>query len=227
MGNNDLTDRQLELLASARRKDDPVVVEADEAKQVDNAQTLLNEADGVSQPAVVEAAAAERLDEADDLLDEADDVDDPTVVSEAEYDAMQEDVEAVEGVLAEALSESRGLKEATVEAMGLGAMISEFKDEDGEFELEALSQHPETGGAGGSGSDGSGSGSGSGDGGSGGSDGFDPADVDVETRQEAKDRLRRADLMENRTPEHAEALRNEAADLLDVEEVDEIDYEVL
>lgn len=225
MADNDLTDRQLELLAASRQKDDPVVVEAEEAKQVDQAQNLLTKADGVSDPAVVEAGAAERLEEADNLLDQAADVDDPTVVSETEYDAMQEDVEAVEEVLAGALQESRGLRDATVDAMSLGAMISEFKDDDGEFELEALSQHPETGGTGGSGS-GTDNGSGNG-GGSGSGDGFDPADVDLENRQEAKDRLRRASLMENRTPEHAEALRNEAADLLGVDDADDVDVEVL
>ena len=41
-----------------------------------------------------------------------------------------------------------------------------------------------------------------------------------------KDKLRRADRLADRTPEHAEALRQEAADIVGVDGPDDLDVEV-
>lgn len=225
MSNDELTDRQLQLLASARTHDDPVVVEATEAKQVDQAKELLSAADGVADPAVVESADADRLDEATDLLDAAEGIDDPTVVSETDHEALQDDVDAVQDILGGVLVDQRGLRDQTVEAMGLQAMVSEFRDDEGDIDLAALSQHPETGGTDTSGSDGGSDGSAGGSTG----DGLDLDSLSVEERNEAKDKLRRAEIMENRTPNHAEALREEAASIVgvDADEAGDLDREVL
>lgn len=179
---DDLTDKERELLARAGQLDDPTVVEAE-------VQERLTELE-------------EQLNEHEDLIDEAEDVDEPTVEAADEVAAMQERVEIVEEMMAEALTEQKGLRDATVEAMSFEAMASEFETDDGDLNVEALTQNPETG---------SGPSTGSGSGG--------PTDEDVQRIEEIDNKL---STVGNSLPdERVEALRDEAADLADADDYDE------
>lgn len=121
MTEDDLTDKERELLAQTRQLDDPVVMPAE---------------------------TAERLDDADELLAAAEGIDSPTVVAEAEYEEQQEHLSDLEAMMDQRLTEETGLKETTVEAMSFDAKAAEFEDEEGEFTAEALVQTPETGSTG-------------------------------------------------------------------------------
>ena len=104
--------------------------------------------------------------------------------------------------MAEALTEEKGLRDATVEAMSFDAMAAEFETDEGDLDVEALTQMPE---------------SGSGPtGGSGGSSG--PTDEDIERIEEIDTKL---SSVGNALPdERVEALRDEAAELADADDYD-------
>lgn len=116
---DDLTDKERELLAAAGQKDDPVVVEAE---------------------------VRERLSDNEELIDEAAAMDSPTLVEEDDHEALQERLDTVESVFAEALQERTGLSDAAIEAMPFEAMAAEFETDDGDIDIEALTQEPEAGG---------------------------------------------------------------------------------
>jgi len=178
----DLTDKEQELVAATRQKDDPTVVEA----EVRDRLTELEE----------------QADEHEDLIEEASGVDDPEVMDAETAEAMRERVDIVEGMMAEALTEEKGLRDATVEAMSFDAMAAEFETDEGDLDVEALTQMPE---------------SGSGPtGGSGGSSG--PTDEDIERIEEIDTKL---SSVGNALPdERVEALRDEAAELADADDYD-------
>ena len=178
----DPTDKEQELVAAARQKDDPTVVEA----EVRDRLTELEE----------------QADEHEDLIEEASGVDDPEVMDAETAEAMRERVDIVEGMMAEALTEEKGLRDATVEAMSFDAMAAEFETDEGDLDVEALTQMPE---------------SGSGPtGGSGGSSG--PTDEDIERIEEIDTKL---SSVGNALPdERVEALRDEAAELADADDYD-------
>ncbi|WP_135827307.1 hypothetical protein [Halorussus halobius] len=178
----DLTDKEQELVAAARQKDDPTVVEAEVRERLTELE--------------------EQYDEHEELIEEAAEVDEPEVMDAEQAEAMRERVDIVEGMMAEALTEDLGLREATVEAMSFDAMAAEFETDDGDLDVEALTQKPE---------------SGSGPtGGSGGSSG--PTDEDVERIAEIDTKL---STVGNALPdERVEALRQEAADLADADDYD-------
>jgi len=177
----DLTDHEQELVAAARQKDDPTVVEAEVRERLDELE--------------------EQYDEHEELIDEAAAVDDPEVMDAEQAEAMRERVDIVEEMMAEALTEQKGLREATVEAMSFEAMASEFETDEGDLDVEALTQSPETG---------SGPTSTSG----GGSDG--PTDEDRDRIKEIDDKL---STVGGALPdERVEALREEAADLADADD---------
>ncbi|WP_226041576.1 hypothetical protein [Natrinema sp. DC36] len=178
----DLTDKEQELVAAARQKDDPTVVEA----EVRDRLTELEE----------------QADEHEDLIEEAAGVDDPEVMDAEQAEAMRDRVEIVEGMMAEALTEDLGLREATVEAMSFDAMAAEFETDDGDLDVEALTQTPETG----SGPTG----------GSGGSSG--PTDEDIERIEEIDTKL--STVGSALPDERVEALRNEAAELANADDYD-------
>jgi hypothetical protein len=115
---SDLTDKEQELLAAARQKDDPTVVEA---------------------------GVPERLNDHDELIDDAESAEDPMVVEASDYEALQSRVDTVEGVFAEALQDRTGLSDQAIEAMPFEAMAAEFETDDGDLNAEALTQSPETG----------------------------------------------------------------------------------
>lgn len=183
----DLTDKEQELVAAARQKNDPTVVEAEERERLDELQAQFDNHDG--------------------LLDEAADVDEPEVMPAQEAEAMRERVAVVEEMMAEALSEQKGLREATVEAMSFDAMAAEFETDDGDLDVEALTQSPESG-SGPTAGAGSGSGSGSSAGGL--------SDADKQRIEEINQKL---STVGGALPEaRVEALRDEAASLADADD---------
>lgn len=177
----DLTDREQELVAAARQKDDPTVVEAEVPDRLSELEATISDHE--------------------DLLAEAGDIDDPTVMDADEAEAMQDRVAIVEEMMAEALTDQKGLREATVDAMSFDAMAAEFQSDDGDLDVEALTQSPESGSAptGGDGGDG-------------------PTDEDIDRIAEIDQKLSTVgtSLPDNRV----EALREEAADLADAEDYD-------
>ncbi|MWG34829.1 hypothetical protein [Halomarina oriensis] len=172
----------------------------------DNEKQLIQRARTMDSPAVVE-------EDAEALAQTAAQFEDPTVVETADYEALGDQVEDMKGVLAEALAERTDMKVETAEALTLEALIGEFSDEDGEFDIEALVQNPEAGG------------SGDGDGGDGGDTGVDALSEDA--RADVRSKLARADTMQSAAPEHAEALRSEAAETVGVDSHEDIDMEAL
>ena len=175
----DLTDKEKELVAAARQTDDPTVVEAEVRDRLDELE--------------------EQYDEHEELIDEAADVDDPEVMDAEQAEAMREHVSIVEEMMAEALTEEKGLREATVEAMSFDAMAAEFETDDGDLDVEALTQSPETG-----------------SGPTGGGNGGGPTDEDVERIEEIDQKL---STVGNALPDQrVEALHDEAADLADADD---------
>ena len=95
--------------------------------------------------------------------------------------------------------------------MPVDALASEFRTEDGEIDVETLSQTPETQTT---------------------SPEDDPDEPSVDAlsgddKQAIKDKLKRAEMFEGRTPEHVDTLRNEAAELAGVEDASEIEVDAL
>lgn len=180
MTDDDLTDHERELLAAARQKDDPEVVAADRL---------------------------ERLTAHESLLDEIEALDRPLVVDEDEHETLADRVDTVESLMADALAEQTALSESTIDAMEFETLATEFETDDGDIDLDALTQRPETGGA-------------------------DPAtdddsgmDADDEARIEAIDeKLQRVGSVLPDT--RVEALRDEAADLAGTESA-EAAFEVI
>jgi hypothetical protein len=169
---DDLTDKEKELVAAARQKDDPTVVEAEVRERLTELEA--------------------QIDEHEDVLDEAADLDEPEVMDAETAEAMQERIATVETMMAEALTDRKGLREATVEAMSFDAMAAEFETDDG-LDVEALTQSPETG----SGPTGGGS--------------SGPTEEDVERIAEIQTKL---ETVGSTLPDsRVEALRQEAADL--------------
>jgi hypothetical protein len=179
----DLTDKEQELVAAARQKDDPTVVEAEVRDRLSELE--------------------EEIDEHEEIIEEAAEVGDPEVMDAEEAEAMRERVAIVEEMMAEALTEDLGLREATVEAMSFDAMAAEFQTDDGDLDVEALTQTPE---------------SGSGPTGGGGSGGGGLTDEDRDRIEEIDEKL---STVGNSLPDaRVEALQDEAAELADADDYD-------
>jgi hypothetical protein len=147
-------------------------------------------------------------DKAIDVLREFHTTEEAQIISADTLSAKDEKLEEFAGVFRDALKAEKGLKEETVDAMGVDALAHEFRNEDGEIEADTLSQTPET------------------------ETTDEPAEPEKDTlsaaeKREVEDKLRRADLMESRTPDHADTLRSEAADMAGVEDADEIEVDAL
>lgn len=216
---DELEDWQLALLVEARKYDDPEIVEADQAEALREHREVLSEAQETERPVVVDYEEAQMIDQTEALREKAEGIDDPVVVEEDQRTDELEALAAVEELLSDALQEKHGLREGVVEAMEAPQMVDQFRDEEeGDLDFEALAQTPQTGGDPDGGDDG--------DGGSGGADGAIEA-LSAEEREEVADKLDTAERMDGRTPEFAESLREEAAEIVGVEDAAEIDTEVL
>lgn len=188
---------------STQADDDSTMTENTDDSLTDEEREVLRKLDRFDEPTLVEQADAEVLSRADELLAAADDVDgDVEIVAKDDYEALQGHVETIDAELGTALQESRGLKEATVEAMSFEAKVAEFETEDGDLSLEALSQTPETGGH---------VGGASGDSG--------PSDEDKERIKEIDTKF---EMLGTALPRsRVEALRNEACELAGVDDYDD------
>lgn len=80
-----------------------------------------------------------------ETLQEIQELEEPCIMESNEYETHCERVEVLEELFDEKLTEQKGLREATVEAMSFEAKASEFEDEEGELNAEVLVQEPETG----------------------------------------------------------------------------------
>jgi len=148
-------------------------------------------------------------DAAIEVLREYHTTDEAQIVSADTLSAKDDKLEEFAGVFRDALKANKGLKDETVNAMSVDALAHEFRNEDGDIEADTLSQTPETE-----------------------TPETDPDNSGTDTlsadeKRTIEDKLRRADLMESRTPEHADTLRSEAADLAGVDEADDIEVDAL
>jgi len=78
-------------------------------------------------------------------LEDYRDLENPAVVEQDTIDALENQVGEVEGLMREALADRTDLKEATLEALAFEALKSEFETDEGDFDVEALTQTPESG----------------------------------------------------------------------------------
>jgi len=143
---------------------------------------------------------------AKDVLREFATTDEAQIVSADTLSQKENKIDELAGVFRDALQSQKGLSETAVEGMTVDALTAEFRDEDGELEADTLAQNPETG--------------------TGGSSGEEKDTLSGGVPEEAKDKLRRANLLEDRTPDHADTLRAEAADLAGVDEWETLESEV-
>lgn len=101
-------------------------------------EAVLSAAESLESP--VEALEAYSAAEQPSIVDE----ETSEVVPTDEYESLQEQVGEMESIMGEALSERTDLKESTIEALSFEALCDEFRDDDGNLEVEALVQEPET-----------------------------------------------------------------------------------
>jgi hypothetical protein len=148
-------------------------------------------------------------DTAADVLGEFHTTDDAQIVSADTIDNLESTVNELSEVFRDALQKQTDLSGDTVAAMPVDALCNEFRDDDGNIEADALAQNPETGQA---------------DGGdnSGGTD-----TLSADDKAEIEDKLRRAGMMESRTPDHADTLRSEAAEIAGVDDAEDIEVDAL
>lgn len=181
--------------------------EKDQSMELTDAEkSLVQQARATDDPVVVEG-------DVEALADKFAQRDDPKIVEAEAYDDLSERVSEVRDVLAEALAEESGLSIETAKSLDFDALMSEFEDGDGDFEADALVQSPEAGQPAMSPNNDSGPGS--------------VEALSSEDQTEVKNLLRRAKLLGDRTPEHSEALREEAAEIVGVDGADDIEMEVL
>jgi hypothetical protein len=153
-------------------------------------------------------AAADDVEGATDVLRSYAAAEQPEIVESDTLSEKEDTIEELASVFRDALSERTGLSEDTVNAMPVDALCNEFRNDEGEIEPETLNQSPETGTV----------------------ENDEEPSVDAlskDDKEEVQDLLRRADLLEQRTPDHADTLRSQAADLAGVDDPDEIELEVM
>lgn len=220
---NELEDWQLALLVEARSFQNPSLVEAEEAEALRDAQKFLNQAEDVESPVIVDRKVKESYEENEALREAAQGIDDWEVVPADQRAEEQEACEAVKDVLSDALKENHGLREGVVSDMSALSMVNQFRDDDeGSISLEALTQTPETGGS----PDDSEDVEANEDGSNG--DGENPLEsLSAAEREDVKNKLEKADMMESRTPDYADSLRAEAAEIAGLEDADDIQMEAL
>lgn len=162
-------------------------------------ETLIQKARSLDDPTVVES-------DVEALSTEAAQLDEPALVEKPEYNQMTQRINKVRDGLAEALLNQTDLRAETISALSFEALWDEFdNDDDDGIDIAVLTQSPEAGGIGDEEDDG-------------------PTDDDI---NEIESLLNRATMMERHAPSHAESLRDQAADLADVDSHEDIDLEVL
>lgn len=150
-------------------------------------------------------------DEAADVLGEYHTTDEAQIVSGDTLADKNNTIEELAAVFREALGEQTTLSEDTISAMPVDALCNEFRGEDGEIEPEVLAQTPETGTV------------------ETPDENDDPeADtLSADEKAEVREKLDKAEMMGDRTPEYADTLRAEAAEIAGVDDADEIEVDAL
>jgi hypothetical protein len=162
----------------------------------------------MSESKTLELPQGMTADKAIDVLREFHETDEAQIVSNDTLAAKDDKIESLAGPFRDALKAQKDLPEETVEGMSVDALTAPFESEDGEIEPDTLSQSPETQSP----------------------DESPEPDTDTlsgEEKEEVRDMLRRADLLESRTPDHADTLRSEAAELAGVDDHEEIEVDAL
>lgn len=167
----------------------------------DKEKELIRQARATDDPVVVGSEDEETIKEYKQL-------DDPEIVEAEQVEALSEQVEGVRSVMADALVDRTGLGEETVASLGFDALMSEFSDDEGNLEADALVQSPEAGDP--SDPDDGGDGDGGGDG-----------DLDDDARGRIEEINEKLSYVGGSLPaDRVEALREEACDLADTDDFD-------
>lgn len=182
MSKDDLTDKERELLAAAGQKDDPMVVEAEVPERLTELEETTNEHE--------------------DLLSEADGIEDPVVQEADEAEALSE----FRSFFKEALAEQKDVDPEMLKN-DVEALTSEFRDDEGDLDIEALTQSPETG--------------------SGPADGDDRLDLSDEEREEIEAMQRRIEHWEGNNETIVQAEKEALTELVGADSFDDIDLEAL
>lgn len=146
------------------------------------------------------------LSTAKDVLREFATTDDAQIVSADTLSQKDDKIDELAGVYRDALQKQKGLSEAAVNGMTIDALTAEFRNDDGDLEADTLAQEPEAAVP------------------SGGSDTDTLSGASI--TDDVKDKLRRADLLADRTPDHADTLRQEAAEAAGVDDWETLESEV-
>lgn len=148
------------------------------------------------------------VNEAADVLGEYHTTDEAQIVSADTLNDLEETVDELAEVFRAALEERTALSSDTISAMPVDALANEFRNDEGEIEPEVLAQNPESGSV------------------------ETPDDPDSDTlsaseKEEIEQKLEKAEKMDDRTPEYADTLRSEAAEIAGVDSAEDIELEVL
>lgn len=150
-------------------------------------------------------------DDAADVLGEYHTTDDAQIISSERMDSLQSKVDELADVFRAALDEQTALSRETIDEMPVDALCNEFRDEDGDISPDTLQQNVETT--------------------TGGDDPnrADPENDTLSSEEKAtvRDKLDKAEMMDDRTPEYADTLRSEAASIAGVDDAEEIEVDAL
>lgn len=150
------------------------------------------------------------VEDAADVLGEYHTKDDAQIVSADTLSDLENTVDELAEVFRNALAEQTALSNDTIDAMPVDALCNEFRDEEGDLSPDVLNQTPETT--------------------TGGSEVDEPEETDTlsaEEKREVRDKLEKADMMEDRTPEYADTLRSDAASIAGEDSHEDIEVDAL
>jgi hypothetical protein len=134
----------LDVPVATTQSDDGTHGDGSQSSVADNSdETMTDDELTDTEKAILEAA--EDVEAPTEALNEFAATEQAEVVAQTEYEALQENVEEVRDVLSEALSEKTELKDSTIEALSFEALCDEFRNDDGDLQVEALRQVPESG----------------------------------------------------------------------------------
>lgn len=145
-----------------------------------------------------------------DALREYAQTEDAQIISSGKIDSLESEIKEAKEAFAAVLSEESPQSAETLSRQDMDALTEPFRGEEGDIDVDTLRQIPETGEV----NDDS-------------DEGSDMDTLSASEKEAIQDKLERADMFESRTPEHAESLRGEAADIAGVEDADEIEVDNL
>jgi len=151
-------------------------------------------------------------DKAFDVLQEYDETEDAQIVSTDTLETKDETIDEFAGVFRDVLSEMKDLREETVNAMSIDALASEFRDEEGDIDIDTLAQFPESQSGGSENED----------------EGFDADTLSRDTVNEIEEVKSKMDSLEKRGIEgRTDTLKADIVDLAGAEDYEEVEKEVL